>query len=97
MLKTKSFGGQVRKYVPTRDEKGKIVNNGVRWAKFVGKSPIAAVLLVVVALGSIAIPLKDLHLAFPTDSTASVDTTQRQASELISGEIGRVSCRERVC
>ncbi|HEY9563390.1 MAG TPA: MMPL family transporter [Nocardioides sp.] len=88
MLKTKSFGGQVRKYVPTRDEKGKIVNNGVRWAKFVGKSPIAAVLLVVVALGSIAIPLKDLHLAFPTDSTASVDTTQRQASELISGAFG---------
>src|SRR3546814_1386826 len=30
MLKTKSFGGQVRKYVPTRDEKGKIVNNGVQ-------------------------------------------------------------------
>src|SRR3546814_16039944 len=59
MLKTKSFGGQVRKYVPTREAKGKIVNNGVRWAKFVGKSPIDAVLLVVVALGSNPNPLKD--------------------------------------
>src|SRR3546814_14949462 len=89
MLKTKSFGGQVRKYVPTRDEKGKIVNNGVRWAKFVGKSPIAAVLLVVVALGSIAIPPQDLHLAFPTASTASVDTTHRPAYDLISGTPGQ--------
>jgi RND superfamily putative drug exporter len=41
-----------------------------------------------VALGSLAIPLKDLHLAFPTDSTASPTTTQRQASDLIADAFG---------
>ena len=43
----------------------------MRWARVVGRQPLAAALLVVVALGALAIPLKDLHLAFPTDSTAS--------------------------
>ena len=31
---------------------------------------------------------KDLHLAFPTDSTASADTTQRKASDLIADAFG---------
>ena len=50
--------------------------------------PVAAVVLVVVALGALAIPLKDLHLAFPTDSTSSADTTQRKASDLIAEAFG---------
>ena len=33
------------------------------------------------------IPLKDLHLAFPTDSTAPSDTTQRQASDLMAERV----------
>ena len=44
--------------------------------------------MVVVLLGALAIPLKDLQLAFPTDSTAASDTTQRQASDIISAEFG---------
>ncbi|MDT0202372.1 MMPL family transporter [Nocardioides sp. AE5] len=88
MLKRKSFGAQVRKYQPTRDEDGKILNNGVRWATLVGKKPIVAVIAVVIALGALAIPLKDLHLAFPTDSTAAADTTQRKASDLIAAAFG---------
>src|SRR4029079_19346978 len=58
------------------------------WAQFIGRRPVAAVLLVVVALGALAIPLKDLHLAFPTDSTSSADTTQRKASDLVSEAFG---------
>jgi putative drug exporter of the RND superfamily len=42
----------------------------------------------VLALGAVAIPLKDLHLAFPTDSTASPETTQRQASDLLADAFG---------
>src|SRR5690606_38232318 len=36
----------------------------------------------------LALPLKDLHLAFPTDSTAPADTTQRQASDLVADAFG---------
>ncbi|WP_121257449.1 MMPL family transporter [Nocardioides ferulae] len=88
ILKSKAFGGRVRHYAPKREADGHIVNNGVRWARLVGRAPIAVVLLVVVVLGSLAIPLKDLHLAFPTDSTASSDTTQRKASDVIAEAFG---------
>lgn len=92
VLKSKAFGGQVRKYSPKHetDARGRehVLNNGVRWARIVGKRPLAVVLLVTVALGALAIPLKDLHLAFPTDSTAAADTTQRKASDLLTEAFG---------
>ncbi|MET0726953.1 MAG: MMPL family transporter [Acidimicrobiales bacterium] len=88
LTKSKSFGAQVRRYEPKREADGHVLNNGVRWARFVGRRPMAVVILVVVALGSIAVPLKDLHLAFPTDSTASSDTTQRKASDLMAQAFG---------
>lgn len=47
-----------------------------------------AALIVVVGLGGLAIPLKDLYVAFPTDSTASTDTSARKASDLISEAFG---------
>ncbi len=88
MLGSKAFGGRVRRYRPARDDRGQILNNGVRWARLVGRAPVAAILLVVVGLGALAIPAKNLHLAFPTDSTASSDTTQRQAADLITEGFG---------
>jgi RND superfamily putative drug exporter len=88
MTKSKAFGAQVRKYRPTRDADQRILNNGVRWARLVARAPLAVVLLAVVALGAVALPLQGLHLAFPTDSTASPDTTQRQASDLIADAFG---------
>ena len=88
MLKSKAFGGRVRKYQPKLEDDGKIINNGVRWARVVGRKPVVAALLVVVTLGALAIPLKDLFLAFPTDSTASPDTTQRKASDLLTDGFG---------
>ena len=88
MVKSKAFGGQVRKYRPTRDEHGRVVNNGVRWARLIARRPVAAVLLVVVGLGALALPLKDLYLAFSTDSTKSAETTQRQASDLLADAFG---------
>ncbi|MDR6174110.1 RND superfamily putative drug exporter [Nocardioides zeae] len=88
MLKSKAFGGTVRRYDPKRGEDGRIVNNGVRWARLVGRSPLAAVVLVVVALGALAVPVQNLQLALPSDSTSPSDTTQRKASDLIVEAFG---------
>ncbi|MGB3763178.1 MAG: MMPL family transporter [Ornithinimicrobium sp.] len=88
LVKSKAFGLVVRRYEPTREEDGSVVNNGVRWARLIGRQPIIAALVVVVGLGALAVPLKDLYLAFPTDSTASVDTSARQASDLIGDAFG---------
>jgi RND superfamily putative drug exporter len=88
LLKKRAFGGTVRRYRPVRDTDNLVLNNGVRWARLVGRRPITAVLLTVLTLGALALPLSNLHLAFPTDSTASPETTQRRASDLISASFG---------
>ncbi|WP_141015193.1 MMPL family transporter [Nocardioides sambongensis] len=88
MLKGKAFGGQIRKYQPKRDEQGLIVNNGVRWARLLGKAPLAFAALVVVVLGVLAAPVSQMQLAFPSDSTSDASTTQRQASDLMSEAFG---------
>ncbi|MFC7495613.1 MULTISPECIES: MMPL family transporter [unclassified Nocardioides] len=88
MLKSRAFGGRVRRYAPHREPDGHVLNNGVRWARLVGKRPIAFALATIIALGALAIPLKDLHLAFPTDSTAATETTQRKASDLMAEAFG---------
>ncbi|QLQ10315.1 MAG: MMPL family transporter [Nocardioidaceae bacterium] len=88
MLKSKAFGGTFRRYIPKREASGRILNNGVRWARFVGKAPVAWALLVVVVLGALAVPLKDLHLALPSDSTASTETSQRKAADLVTEAFG---------
>lgn len=88
MLKSKAFAGRVRRHKDPLDEDGRPLNNGVRWARFLGKKPAAIVALVVVLLGALAVPMKDLHLALPTDSTAAKTTTQRKAADLIAGAFG---------
>ncbi len=88
VLKSKAFGGAVRAERVTRDADGQLLNNGVRWARLLGRKPVAVALLVVVALGALALPIRGLHLALPSDSTAAVDTTQRKASDLISAAFG---------
>ncbi|WP_446666853.1 MMPL family transporter [Flexivirga sp. B27] len=88
MLKTKAFGGQLRKWQDKIAEDGKATNNGVRWAKLVGKKPAIVVALVVVVLGALALPMKSLHLALPSDSTAAKTTTQRQAADMITEAFG---------
>jgi RND superfamily putative drug exporter len=87
-MRSKAFALRVRRDRPRREADGHVLNNGVRWARVVRRSPVAAVLLVVVALGALAVPFKDLHLAFPSDSTASSATTQRQASDLMAQAFG---------
>ncbi len=88
MLRSKAFGGQVRRYAPRREADGHVLNNGVRWARLVGRAPALVAVVAIVGLGVLAVPLKDLHLAFPTDSTAAADTTQRKASDLVAESFG---------
>lgn len=88
MLKTKAFGGRVRKHKDPLDEDGRPLNNGVRWARFLGKKPAAVVALVVVLLGALAVPMTDMHVALPSDSTAAKTTTQRKAADLVAGAFG---------
>jgi RND superfamily putative drug exporter len=88
MLGGKAFAGRVREHRPRRDRGGLVLNNGVRWARAVGRHPIAVALFVTVGLAVLAVPMKDLHLAFPTDSTDSSDTTQRKASDLVTEGFG---------
>ncbi|WP_182525153.1 MMPL family transporter [Nocardioides dongkuii] len=88
LLKKRAFGGTVRKHRVHKDTDNLTRNNGVRWARLVGRRTITATVLVVVALGAVALPLSNLHLAFPTDSTASPETTQRKASDLIAESFG---------
>ena len=88
LLKKRAFGGNIRRRDVRRDEDGLVLNNGVRWARVLGKAPVAVVLLVVVALGALAAPISGMHLALPSDSTAASDTTQRKASDLVADAFG---------
>ncbi|OFE19086.1 hypothetical protein BA895_02225 [Humibacillus sp. DSM 29435] len=63
-------------------------NGGVRWAQRISRHPIIFGLLAVVLLGSLTIPAAGLHLALPTDSTASSDTTARRAADLTNDAFG---------
>ncbi len=85
IVKSKAFAGRVRREKP-RHSAGE--SNGVRWARLVGRAPITVALIVAIGLSAIALPLKDLHLALPGDSSASVETTQRKASDLVTDAFG---------
>ena len=88
LVKSKAFALRVHRIEPRRDERGRIVNNGVRWARVIERRPVVFILATVVLLGGLAIPMQDLRLAFPTDSTAPTHTTNRQASDLINEHFG---------
>ncbi|GAA4817337.1 MMPL family transporter [Nocardioides caeni] len=88
VTKSKAFGGQVRKYRPTRDDHGRVLNNGVRWARVLAKAPVAWVAGVVIVLGALSLPIGQMYLAFPSDSTAPSDTTQRKAADLSEDAFG---------
>ena len=87
MLGRRAFAGQVRKDQVV-DEGQHIDNGGTRWAKAIGARPILAVLVTVLALGALAIPTKDLHLALPTDSTAAEGTPERESADLVAEHFG---------
>ncbi|HWC23152.1 MAG TPA: MMPL family transporter [Flexivirga sp.] len=88
MLKSKAFGAQLRKRQDKVAADGRTTNNGVRWANLLGKKPAIIVGLVIVVLGGLAVPMTNLHLALPSDSTAASSTTQRKAADMITESFG---------
>ena len=59
-----------------------------RWTALVTRRPLVTALLVVLGLGTMALPALDLRLALPDNGSAAEDTTQRQAYDLVSEEFG---------
>lgn len=59
-----------------------------RWGTLVTKKPLIPIVLSVVILAVIALPLKSLELGFPGDNTASPESTQRKAYDLVSEGFG---------
>ena len=73
----------------TRDpEAGSRTTFGERWARLIARRPVAVLLLAVVGLGVVALPTLDMRLGLSDDSTASKDTTQGKAYDLLSEGFG---------
>jgi RND superfamily putative drug exporter len=61
---------------------------GTRWVTIVVRRPLAATLLVVVALGALAVPVLSMRLGMPDDSVAAPGETNREAYDLLSAGFG---------
>ena len=61
---------------------------GTRWVKLVHRVPGLMLALVMAILASLALPTLNLQLALPNDKTANVDSTQRQAAEMLEQGFG---------
>jgi putative drug exporter of the RND superfamily len=61
---------------------------GYRWARGVARRPIVALVLIVVALGALAIPAFSLELGLPDDSTAPDGSPQQRANALVTEGFG---------
>lgn len=61
---------------------------GERWGRFVTRNRFAVLIVAIIGLGVLAIPALDLELALPGPATASEDTTQRKAYDLLSEGFG---------
>ncbi|GLZ01207.1 membrane protein [Actinoplanes sp. NBRC 103695] len=72
----------------TRDPEAGKTTFGTRWARAIGRRPVAALLIAVAALGVVAIPALDLRLGIQDDATAAPDTTQRKAYDLVATGFG---------
>ena len=58
------------------------------WVRGVTKWPVLTILLVVVALGALAYPAKDLRIALPNNGTAAEGTPARVTYDLIDEQFG---------
>jgi RND superfamily putative drug exporter len=67
---------------------GRTTTFGTRWARWIARRPVVALLVTVAALGIVAVPALDLRLGMPDDGTAAPDTTQRKAYDLLAAGFG---------
>ncbi|HEY5821245.1 MAG TPA: MMPL family transporter [Propionibacteriaceae bacterium] len=72
---------------PVREPRTKIQLTR-RWVRLVTKVPVLTILIVVIGLGALAIPAKDLRIALPSDAYADPGTSSRVTYDLITEHFG---------
>ncbi|SDB92278.1 putative drug exporter of the RND superfamily [Raineyella antarctica] len=58
------------------------------WVRTVTRRPVLTIVVVVVALGALALPARDMQLALPNAGQNKVGTSSREAYDLIAREFG---------
>lgn len=61
---------------------------GRSWVRFVRRFPAVVMAVVILGLGGLSLPVLDLHMALPSDTTSDRDTTQRKAADLMAEGFG---------
>ena len=61
---------------------------GRRWVRFVEKAPGLVMAVVVLGLGALTVPVLNLEMALPSDTTSNLDTTQRKSADLMAEGFG---------
>lgn len=61
---------------------------GRRWVGVVKRFPAVLMAVVVLGLGALSIPVLNLQMALPADTTSNVDTTQRKSADLLAEGFG---------
>ena len=61
---------------------------GTGWVRLITKIPALTILIVIVGIGALAIPIKDLELALPDQGTEQPGTPARDTYDLIAAEFG---------
>ena len=61
---------------------------GRSWVSLVQRFPALVMAVVVLGLGALSIPVLNLQMALPSDTTSNLDTTQRKSAELIAEGFG---------
>ncbi|MCC6735344.1 MAG: MMPL family transporter [Bauldia sp.] len=61
---------------------------GERWGRFVTRNRLAVLVVAILGLGVVATPALDLDLALPGPATASPESTERKAYDLVSEGFG---------
>lgn len=72
------------------DPSGKQHGGGIFgwWVRVVTRVPIVTIVVVVVGLGALAVPMKDLHLSLPTAAELPAGDTARQTYDTLSDKFG---------
>lgn len=58
------------------------------WVRVVTKWPVVTILIIIVGLGSLAIPIKDLHLSLPSAHEDAIGTPSRATYDVLTDKFG---------
>ncbi|WP_370943128.1 MMPL family transporter [Amycolatopsis sp. cg5] len=73
---------------PGKDHESAKATHGERWARFVAKRRWPVLIAALAGLAVVAIPVADMQLGLPNDSTAAPESTQHRAYEIVSKSFG---------